>query len=152
YPSPIRCYTVVTPIRPIPPILQPLALGTGTNRQLSEDTPSTQQVASTQQIAGATQLARASARTRVLRPEPQRSTTQRSTTGFRFGVVCVAIAISVGGAIAFSDSLDTHTAPPPSPVVAMPIIAPVRPAPVATPIHVTVRLESQPIGAQALLI
>lgn len=128
YPSPIRSYMVHRPLRPIPAIARPLAVGTGQNRQ---PTP-------------------AAVERKTIAPAPPRR--QRSSVAVVFATACIVIGVVIGGAIAFTPALAPHPARLASRSLIVP--TPIAPAPsvVVAPRRVTVRLASRPAGAQAMVL
>lgn len=128
FPSPIRSYMVLQPLRPIPAIVRPLAIGTSQNRQLEP----------------------AAVERRVAARSPVRR--QRSSLAVVFATACIVIGVVIGGTIAFTPALDSK----PAPVASHPLVVPTpiapSPAVVAATPHVTVRLTSHPAGAQAMLL
>jgi hypothetical protein len=116
------------PLRPIPVIARPLAVGTTRNPR----------------VASAAVVRRAAASAPMRR--------QRSSLAVVFGTACIVIGVVIGGAIAFTPALDPH--PPrlaPHPLVVPTPIAPTT-AVVPAPPQVTIRLTSRPAGAQAMLL
>ncbi len=82
---------------------------------------------------------------------------RRSLIGIGFGAACVLVGILIGGVIALTGSMKASATParPHAVVVApVPVVAPIpvaAPAP-AKPARLTVRIESDPAGANATLI